>query len=230
MTDSDVRRPITMSVLAGVITAAAMTCAAAGDAPDAGRGPAASMPQGWQNTLVYDDHQGHTVTLGAIAVMIIADKRAAPAFNMAPPGPQAVTELAQALRANFAGFDPGMKVIMTHAQTDVPAGLSYLQSLRNNGQWMFDHYRPIIMAGNGEGERLMRLTQVLAVAGDSALKHGGSGGGGSMATGMAMGTMLHQQDMMQNELMRAGRSGSPSCNAFTGAAQQNPAFCNPFQP
>ena len=222
----------TIAGFAVLACAAAALCrpALAGDASDASRAAAAGLRPGWQNTLIYNDHQGHTVTLGAIAIMIQADKQAAPAFGLPAPGPQSVTELAGALRANFASFDPGMKVIMTHAVTNVPLGLTHLQGLPNHGQWMFDHYTPIIQAGRDEGERLMRLAQVLAVAGDAEHKHPTGGGGGSMATGMAMGTMLHQQDMMQNEIMRAGRSGSPSCNAYTGAAQQNQAFCNPFQP
>lgn len=172
-----------------------------------------------------DSAKQYLVTHQTVRVLVEANRKAAPLFNVPapPPGPAAVGTLAASIHANWPTIDDGLRESLSNAQRDLPFAEPYLAQSPPAARAKFiAAYHGKIMEGRDAAAYQFNLAEVISFVGKTGYQHRGSlPGNGTDAVTRAR----NNQSMYD----RAGRSLMPGCGVAAGSVMspERRQFCNP---
>ena len=176
--------------------------------------------------VVWDAPARQLVTHVTVERLVEAERAASPMLGLPAPPENAQALLEHAIRSEWPTMDALGRGWLANAETNLPLAIPYLNRAQGDQRTRsFEYFRSRVLPVPTEEGRLLKEALLLAGAGANGAS--APAGSGSGSAGGTMAGMMMRQNMMNNAMMGASRSYSPSCNVYTGTAQANPSFCAP---
>jgi hypothetical protein len=178
--------------------------------------------------VVWDAAKKRLITRHTVQVMVAADRAGAPQFSQPVPGPAAEAELASEIHDAYPRLDDRTQVLLASAEALMPYAMPTLAKADPSRRADFiAKMGQRISAGPDEGNRLLRLTLVLAELGAQGTPQAGAAGAAGGANMAAVGYSLLLHQFAMNKMIDVIRGMGPYCGAFSASAAENPYYCNP---